>query len=286
MTLPLRTRAEEVAARFPPLLVRAETLASSVIMGEHGRRRAGMGENFWQYRPATAQDDARHIDWRRSARSDASFVQDKEWQIAQTVSLWVDQSASLDFASGTQLETKLQRARLIGLASAILMLRAGERVGLVAPHIPAKRGSEQILRLTSALSETQAENAPRAEHFAPHARAIFISDFFSDLEAVETALTKAASLGVSGLLLQVLDPAEETFPFGGRTIFESVDKRLEFETLRAKDLRPAYLERLAERKDRLQKLAQRSGWHYQVHHTDQSSTQALLSVYAALERQR
>ncbi len=286
MTLTLRTQAEQVAANFPPLLVRAETLASSVILGDHGRRRAGMGESFWQYRQATAQDDARRIDWRRSARSDMSYVQDKEWQIAQTVSIWVDQNSSLNFSSNEGLETKLDRARLIGLASAVLMLRAGERVGLVSPHIPAKRGREQTHQIASALSTATRSELPVSSNFAPHSRAVFISDFFSDLGALESVLAKAATLGVSGLLLQVLDPSEESFPFSGRTIFESMDLGLEFETLRAKDLRPAYLERLSARKEHLQMLANRTGWHYQIHHTDRSATQALMSIYASLERLR
>lgn len=286
MTLMLRTQAEQVAEKFPPLLVRAETLASSVILGDHGRRRAGMGESFWQYRPATPEDDARRIDWRRSARSDASYVQDKEWQIAQSVSIWVDQSSSLDFASRPELETKRSRARLIGLASAVLMLRAGERVGLLDPNLAPKRGKGQVHRIASALTEDIEPVSPSAATLAPQSRAILISDFFSDPEGIEEALAKAAALGVSGLLLQVLDPVEESFPFGGRTIFESVNKDIEFETLRAKDLRAAYLERLAERKDRLRNLTRKTGWHYQIHHTDQSATQALLSVYAALERRR
>ncbi|HSG54775.1 MAG TPA: DUF58 domain-containing protein, partial [Paracoccaceae bacterium] len=38
--LTLRARAEAEAARFPPLLARAEHLAGTVLLGEHGRRRA------------------------------------------------------------------------------------------------------------------------------------------------------------------------------------------------------------------------------------------------------
>ena len=71
---PLRARAEHDAARLPPLLARAEHLAGTVLLGEHGRRRAGLGDDFWQYRPVQAGDERRYIDWRRSALSDAQFV--------------------------------------------------------------------------------------------------------------------------------------------------------------------------------------------------------------------
>lgn len=280
----LRPQAEALSAAFPPLLVRAERLATTVIMGEHGRRRSGMGETFWQYRPATPQDDARKIDWRRSARSDAAFVQDKEWQIAQTLSIWVDQSASMDFTSAKGLETKRDRARLLGLASAILMLKGGERVGLCQNGFAARRGLAQIESLTAALSRDTDQDMPEIGGLAPHSKAIFISDFLDDVTVVESALKEAAAKGISGVLLQILDPAEETFPYFGRTLFEDMRGQTKFETLKAKDLRPEYLERLGARKDQLERLAQQAGWQFTTHHTDQSATQALLWLYASVER--
>ena len=44
MTTPLtlRSEAEALAAPLPPLLAQAEHLASTVLLGDHGRRRAGM----------------------------------------------------------------------------------------------------------------------------------------------------------------------------------------------------------------------------------------------------
>ena len=83
----LRARAEALGQTLPPLLAEAEMLAATVMLGEHGRRRAGLGDEFWQYRPAHQGDSARMIDWRRSARSDAHFVREREWQAAQSVTL-------------------------------------------------------------------------------------------------------------------------------------------------------------------------------------------------------
>jgi uncharacterized protein (DUF58 family) len=83
-----------------------------------------------------------------------------------------------------------------------------------------------------------------------------------------------------------LDPAEESFPFDGRTIFESMGGTLRHETLRAGDLKVRYLARLAERKDRLAALGRASGWHYLTHHTGESAQAALLWLYRAMERGR
>jgi len=281
----LRVRAEAEAARLPPLLARADHLAGTVLLGEHGRRRAGLGDDFWQYRPAQPGDSRRMIDHRRSARGDQQYVREREWQIAQSVMLWVDQGASMRFASDNGLPSKADRARLLGLAVAILLVQGGERVGLTGTALPPRRGRAQILRLAEAFSvDAPADYAP-PEHRAmiPHARALFISDFLGEMAEVERALFKAADRGVRGVLLQVLDPSEESFPFQGRTIFESVGGTLRHETLKAGELRAKYQARLAERRDRLGALCRATGWRLGLHHTGESAQSALLWLYRALD---
>lgn len=283
--LTLRADAEGEAARLPALLARAEQLAGAVLPGAHGRRRSGAGDDFWQYRPAQMGDSRRMVDHRRSARGDQEFVREREWQIAQSVMLWVDQGASMRFASDKGLPDKADRARLLGLAMSILLLRGGERVGLTGTALPPRRGNPQVLRLAELLCQEDTREYAPPEHrgMIPHARAIFISDFMGDLEPVRTALTKAADRGVRGVLYHLLDPAEEAFPFAGRTIFESVGGTLRHETLKANDLRDRYLDRLAARKDELQQLCVRTGWRYGLHHTDASAQSALLWLYGALD---
>ncbi len=281
----LRRDAQQEASRFPALLARAEHLAGTVLLGEHGRRRAGMGDDFWQYRPLRSGDSYRNIDWRRSGRGDEQFVREREWQIAQSVQLWVDHGASMRFTSDQNLPLKGDRARLVALATAILLIRGGERVGFTGWQLPPRNGDVQVLRLAEALSTDGDDDysEPEARGMIPHSRAMFVSDFLGDLAPVEAALTKAADRGVRGVLLQVLDPTEESFPFKGRTIFESVGGSVAHETLKAGDLRARYLERLAERKDRLDRLSRLTGWQYMCHHTSDSAQSALLWVYRAMD---
>jgi len=281
----LRERSEVEASRLPPLLARAEHLAGTVLLGDHGRRRAGLGDDFWQYRPAQLGDSRRMIDHRRSARGDQQFVREREWQIAQSVMLWVDQGASMRFASAKAHPKKIDRARLLALAVAILLVRGGERVGLTGSTLPPRRGNNQILRLAEALTVDDATDYAPPEHRAmiPHARAVFLSDFLGDMAEVRLALTKAADRGVRGVLLQVLDPTEELFPYRGRTIFESVGGTLHHETLKAGELRDRYLERLVARKEELRELCHVTGWHLGLHHTGDSAQSALLWLYRALD---
>jgi len=291
----LRSRAEGLASALPPLLADAEHLAQTVLLGAHGRRRSGMGDEFWQYRPLAVGDEARMIDWRRSAKSDMHFVREKEWQAAQSVMLWSDEALSMRFCGApAKRGSKGERARLLALAISVLLVRAGERVGLARMDAPPRSGPLQLIRIADALAaaiEAEAAGstapdygAPRAEILPPQSRAVFISDFLGDFDKAEAALTGAADKGVRGAMLMVLDPMEEDFPFDGRTIFESMGGSLAHETRKAGDLRDRYLARLAERKDRLEMLARETGWLFTSHHTDEPAQKALLWLYGALER--
>lgn len=284
----LRARSEAEAAALPPLMARAEHLAGTVLLGEHGRRRSGMGDDFWQYRPVMAGDALRDIDWRRSGKSDAQFVRQREWQIAQSVMIWADDAASMRFTSNDDLPEKSDRARLLALAVAILLNRAGERVGLTGHTLPPRRGGAQIARLAEALTQDGDEEygTPDLRGLLPHGRALFLSDFMGEIDGVSAALTKAADRGVQGVLLHILDPAEEAFPYRGRTIFESVGGTFSHETLKASDLRTRYLDRLAARKDELQTLCLATGWQYGLHHTSDSAQSALLWLYRAFDGAR
>ena len=280
----LQRRAQQEADPLPALLAQASHLANTVLLGEHGRRRAGIGDSFWQYRPAQPSDGVRAIDWRRSARSDDTYVQDKEWQIAQSVQLWVDTSASMSFRSSQALPTKADRARTLGLATAIVLEKGGERIGTTDSGLRPRRGRQQIEKLATALcnDDTSDFGAPDGQGLLSHARAVFISDFLGDIDTLGATLSKAADRGVRGILLQTLDPQEEAFPFRGRTVFESMGGGTQHDTLKADGLRSRYLYRLAQRKDMLTSLARTTGWHFKTHHTDQPAASALLWLHQTL----
>jgi uncharacterized protein (DUF58 family) len=276
----LRQSAEALAAPLPPLLAAAAHLAASALPGAHGRRRAGTGDEFWQFRPAAGASG--RIDWRRSGRGDEVFVRQTEWQAARSVNLWVDGGQAMDFTSERNRATKGAHARLLAMALGLLLLRGGERVGLAHPDHPPRAGQAQAARVAQGLSVA----AESAEHTAPDLSqapiggvALLFSDFLGDLDAVEVALGQAAQRHLRGALVQVLDPAEEGFPFDGRTRFESMSGHLSFETLRAGDLRAAYMERLAQRRDRLSQLARHAGWDFATVHTATPASVGLLWLY-------
>jgi len=285
----MRQAAQEHAAMLPPLLAEAQHLAASVVMGTHGRRQAGTGEEFWQFRGAVAGDPWHSIDWRRSARSDAHYIRQQEWQAAQSVLLWMDGGQSMEFTGDKSRPTKAARANLIGLATAILLVRAGERIGLMEDPEPPRSGETQIDRLVAQIGarSSGADYGVPAERMFPRgSRTVFLSDFLGNWDRVHDVIAKSADQGVTGALMQILDPVEEVFPFDGRTEFQSMSGAIRFETLRARGLKQAYLDKLAERKDALQSICRRTGWQYICHHTNDAAQPALMWLYTALEEGR
>ena len=126
----LRADAEHAAAAIPDLLLGAERLAASVDPGAHGLRRAGTGEDFWQYRPAVAGDAASAIDWRRSARSDETFVRERERQSPQAAALWVSGAPGMAWTGDPARPAKRDRAWLLAMALGLVLIRGGERVAI------------------------------------------------------------------------------------------------------------------------------------------------------------
>lgn len=296
----MRARAEHLGESLPGLLIAAERVAATVAQGLHGRRRTGTGETFWQYRPFEAHDPASAVDWRRSARSDSLFVRETEWEAAQSVWLWADPSPSMNYRSRPGLPPKTDRARLLLLATAALLLRAGERVALLGAADRPAIGRSALARLVDRLlagptlgvpaepaaaagDETAADaGVPPAERLPRHAQALLFGDFLTPPELVERRLSEFAELGVGGALVQVMDPAEESLPFSGRTRFLGLESEGEMTVGRAESLRPAYAERLAAHRDALRGMARAAGWTFFLHHTDRPAEEALLTLYMAL----
>src|SRR5271155_5372701 len=152
----LRDRAEQAAAVLPPLLVAAERVAANVAQGVHGRRRVGQGETFWQFRQYMPGDAASRIDWRESAKSQRLYVRETEWEAAQSVWLWRDASASMDYSSagyiaGADWPAKRDRAELILVALASLLVRGGERLALLGSGVTPMSGRTAVPRLVDLL---------------------------------------------------------------------------------------------------------------------------------------
>ncbi len=266
MTGPIAA-AESLAAGLPKLLLAAERLAHVAAPGAHGRRRPGPGENFWQYRDFRSGDDARRIDWRRSAGADRLFLREREWEAQASVSLRLQDGAGMGFRSSAALPAKRERAMLLLLAVASLLLRAGERVAL-AGKTPPLTGSGALRNLAAAFV-TGGSVAPD-----PKARVVAFGDFLTP-DPVFYAPP-------GGAVVQILDPAECDFPYTGRVVFEGFTGEPEIEAARAEDWSVAYRDRIAAQRAAVTQAAQRAGQTALFHRTDAPPASLLSALYMAL----
>ena len=281
-------RAEALAIRLPPLLIAAERVAATVAQGVHGRRRVGQGDSFWQFRRYVAGDPLGRIDWRQSAKSgrpapDGWFVRETEWEAAQTVCLWRDSSASMRWHSRETTIEKRERASLLLLALASLLLRGGERVMLMKDGARPLAGRTALDRLAIDLELDQAEEGvPPHIRLPRHATIVLIGDFLSPLEDIQAVVGALSSLPARGYLLQVLDPAEALLPYDGRIRFRGVEQDGDTLIPRVSGVRDAYMDRLRAQQEGLASICAAAGFGFGVHRTDHPPEAALLTLYTAL----
>ena len=277
----LRDTAEAIAAPLPPLLVSAERLASMISLGVHGRRKSGMGENFWQFRRFQAEDSSTAIDWRQSAKSQHLFVREREWEAAEAVFLWRDGSAGMRFKSDFSDTTKIDRASVLALALGSLLIRGGERIALYGDGRAPSTGRIALNRIAHELVENGSEDAlPPDAPVSKNSSFVWFSDFLSPLGEIESVLRRLARAGLSGHLVHIVDPAEEDFPFVGRTRFETPAGRQSDIFGRAETVQSAYRARFRAHAETLRDLARRLAWGYTAHRTDKRPETALIALYA------
>jgi len=282
--LRVQQKAEALASRLPPLLVAAFRVAATVSPGVHGRRRIGQGETFWQFRRYQPGDGTGAIDWRQSAKSSHVFVRENEWEASQSVWLWCDRSASMSYRSSMKIPAKRERADLLTLALAALLVRGGERVGMLGGTMAPIHDHAGLTRLASELTgpDTAGAGLPAPEPAPRHARVVLIGDFLAPPESVRGTIAGLSERGVRGHLLQVLDPVEETLPFEGRVEFDGMEGERPVLVPRVDVLRDAYARRLNAHREALAAAAGAMGWTFATHRTDRPPQTALLGLWHAL----
>ncbi len=279
-----RQQAEQLAATLPPLLVAAERVASVVAQGVHGRRRVGSGETFWQYRRYQPGDATTMIDWRQSAKSTHVFIRENEWEAAESVWLWYDASPSMHYRSRLATVEKSERAALLLLALAVLLVRGGEHIALLGADDRPSTGAAALDRMLARIERgaDAAASLPPTEALPRHAQVVLIGDLLSPLSEIEAVIKHYAGRGVKGHVLQTNDPAEETLPFVGRTRFQGMEGEGEILIGRPETLRADYVDRFAAHRETVARLARAAGWSFAVHHTDRPAQEALLALYGAM----
>jgi uncharacterized protein (DUF58 family) len=276
-------KSSKLAARIPRLILEARRVASTVIHGLHGRRRAGSGENFWQYRHFVSGEPAQNIDWRRSARDDHLYVREREWEASHTIWLWADRSPSMDFNSSLTEWSKLDRALVVSFALAEILVQGGERVGIPELMRPtANRNVIESMAQRIAHDMREAPSLPPNFAPAPFSEVVLLSDLWSPIAEFRKIIGQLAANGARGHVVQVCDPAEETFPYSGRIEFVESEGLGSVTAGRAETWREDYQKLLADHRAALRAETEQFGWTFTVHRTDRGPTELLFALHARM----
>ncbi|MGZ5932822.1 MAG: DUF58 domain-containing protein [Rhizomicrobium sp.] len=272
-----------LAATLPRLVLEARRIAANVIHGLHGRRRAGAGESFWQYRRFVSGEPSQNVDWRRSARDDHLYVREQEWEAAHTVWLWPDRSPSMAFASKQSRDSKLERALIVTFALAELLVAGGERVGI--PGLMNPTASRSVIdKMAQAMLHDDAARPSLPPSFVPSALAeiVVMSDFWSPITEIRAMLAGLSASGAHGTLVQIVDPAEESFPYSGRIEFVEPEDGSVITAGRAEKWAGDYVARVALHRDQIRWETNKLDWLFSTHTTSRSAAELLLFLHSGM----
>ena len=272
-----------LAASLPRLVLEARRIAANLIHGLHGRRRAGAGESFWQYRRFVSGEPAQRVDWRRSARDDHLYVREQEWEAAHTVWLWADRSPSMAFASRQARDSKLERSLIVAFALAELLVAGGERVGI--PGLMHPTASRSVIdKMAQAMLHDETERLSLPPSFVPSALAeiVVLSDFWSPIADITAMLAGLSASGAHGTLVQIVDPAEETFPYSGRIEFVEPEGLGVVTAGRAENWADEYVARVALHREQIRDETNRLDWLFTTHTTSRSAAELLLFLHGGM----
>ncbi|MCA8892049.1 MAG: DUF58 domain-containing protein [Hyphomonas sp.] len=276
----LRAEAEALARQLPNLNFKAEASEAAHI-GSAGRRRAGTGEHFWQYRRYAQEDAADRVDWRRSAKGHDLFVRETELETARTVLFWCDDHPGFRWKGEGELRTKAEEAMVLMLALSILLSKDGERVGALGSGRAPSFGKRAVDRLADDFARGTAGKFPSPPRKA--ATVIVASDFYDPIPEWQARLAPLAAKCPEGIVLAVSSPTEIAFPFEGRVKLHRPGTDTSRILGRAESMRAEYRERFEAHQTALRELTNRMGWRTVFHVTGSGLSGSAAALKSRIE---
>jgi uncharacterized protein (DUF58 family) len=187
------------------------------------------------------------------------------------------------FASPLVRDTKLYRALVIALALAEVLVEGGERVGI--PGLMRPTGSRNVVELMAqSIVHDRSERASLPPDFSPSplAEIVLLSDLWSEIGDVRRTITQFSGGGARGHVVQIVDPAEETFPYWGRIEFVEPEGAGRITAGRAESWKVDYTARVQRHRDEIRSETDRLGWSFAIHRTDRPASELLLALQARI----
>jgi len=238
----------------------ARQIVEGFIAGLHRSPHRGFSVEFAEHRMYQPGDDLRHIDWRVFGRSDRYYIKQFEEETNLRAYLLLDVSASMEWTSEQdRLPSKLWYAKQLAASIALLLLRQGDTVGVIAfdqairsrlaPRGGRRHWYELTRNLTAAAGSGRTDTGPALRDVAARLRrrglVILLSDLLVDAEGTRVALRFLRHMGHEVLVFHLLDPGERELPGIGDARFVDPESGEEV-PISVADLRTEYRRAVAD----------------------------------------
>jgi uncharacterized protein (DUF58 family) len=187
------------------------------------------------------------------------------------------------FASKQARDSKLERGLIVTFALAELLVAGGERVGI--PGLMNPTASRSVIdKMAQAMLHDDAARASLPPSFVPSALAeiVVLSDFWSPMSEIRKMLAGLSASGAHGTLIQIVDPAEETFPYSGRVEFVEPEGGGVITAGRAESWAQDYVARVALPRDEIRNETNKLDWLFSTHTTSRSAAELLLFLHSGM----
>ncbi len=226
-----------VLARIDSLEVRARMIVEGYVSGAHRSPYHGFSVEFAEHREYVPGDDLRYVDWKVFGRSDRFYLKRFEEETNFDCHLLLDASESMSYRSDGVAMSKFDYARTLAASLAYLVVKQQDAVGLgtfdreVTRLVPPSGKVAQVGTLCEMMEQTTAEHetslGPILHELADRIRrrglVVLISDLFDDVDSLLLGLRHLRHRRHDVLALQVVDPAEQDFPFDDPTLFKGME---------------------------------------------------------------
>lgn len=277
----MRLKAEELSNKIPSLYVKADRIANTIWEGIHNRNKDGLGDNFWQFRKYEYGDPAHLIDWKKTAKSNETFIQEKELQTLQNFVIWRDTSKSMNFRSSESIDTKLYRANLFTLALTIILSKSGENIVLNGLKSKLLKGGNAVNFVSNQINEKVTDSyksSPNVNEIKNNSDVILIGDFLNNIIETEKTIKELSNRGINGIIIQILDPAERFFPYKGRINFNGLEGEQNILIGKAESVRNDYKKAIKIHIEKLEKLITSYSWKYILDNSEQDASISLQNI--------
>ncbi len=214
-----------VLARVSDLQLLARTVVQGVLTGIHRSPFYGSSIEFAQYRPYVQGDDPKFVDWSLYARTDRLHVKQFHDETNLRCMVLLDCSGSMKY--GSHEVNKFQYARMLAACLATVLHQQKDDAGLIGiqsgrpVYIPPRNTPNHYRRILVELANLQAEGqadletalAELGDLLKPRGVVVFISDLLQEPEGIIEQLKVLKARKQDILVMQISDPAEQTFPF-------------------------------------------------------------------------